>query len=132
MRWFATREANLIVEKFASLFIEHYVRAQGIPTSIVSDCDVRFQSNFWRAFTKAMGTRLRFSTAFHPQTDGLAEKANDTVQTFLRAYATSNVKAWDNLLPLASSRIMRPPTRLPESPRLKQISGGGGEFCGPH
>jgi hypothetical protein len=101
VRWFATHETDLSAEKFLGLFIEHYVRAHSIPTSIVSDRDVRFQSDFWRAFTKAMETRLRFSTAFHPQPDRLAENANDTVQTFLRAFAMSNVNTWDNLLTLA-------------------------------
>lgn len=101
VHWFARREADLSAEKFASLFIEHHVHAHGIPTLIVSDRNVWFQSDFWRAFTKAIGTRLRFSTAFHPQTDGLAEKPNESIQTFLRAYATSNVNAWDKLLVLA-------------------------------
>jgi hypothetical protein len=38
---------------------------------------------------------------FHPQTDGLAEKANGTIQPFLRAYAADNLQEWDRHLALA-------------------------------
>nr|GEX95330.1 putative reverse transcriptase domain-containing protein [Tanacetum cinerariifolium] len=41
-----------------------------IPVSILCDRDPRFTSNFWKAFQKAMGTRLDMSTAYHPETDG--------------------------------------------------------------
>lgn len=101
VRWFATKEAELTAERFAELFLEHYVRYRGIPESIVSDRDTRFTSEFWVSLTKLLGTKLRFSTAFHPQTDGLAEKANGTVQTFLRAYAVDNLLDWDRHLALA-------------------------------
>jgi hypothetical protein len=75
-------EATLTVESFAGLFLEHYVRTHGIPLAIISARDVRFQSTFWKMFTEVLGTKLGFSTAFHPQTDCLAEKANDIVQMF--------------------------------------------------
>jgi hypothetical protein len=101
VRWFPTTEADLTAERFAELFLQNYVRHRGIPASIVSDRDTRFVSEFWGHLTSLLGTRLRFSTAFHPQTDGLAEKANSTVQTFLRAYAVDNLDEWDQHLPLA-------------------------------
>jgi hypothetical protein len=101
VRWFATNEAKLSAEKFAQLFLDHYVRAHAIPTAIVTDRDVCFQSTFWEAFTKTLGTNSKFSIAFHPLMDGLAQKANDTIQTFLRAYATADLNDWDAYLSLA-------------------------------
>jgi len=44
------------------------------------------------------------STAYHPQSDGQAEKANATLETFLKAYSISQLKSpeqWSQLLPLA-------------------------------
>jgi hypothetical protein len=101
VRWFGTKDAELSAEIFARLFLDHYVRAHGIPKAIVTDRDVRFQSTFWDAFTKTLRTNCKFNTTFHPQMDGLAEKANDTIQTFLRAYATAYLNDWDAYLSLA-------------------------------
>jgi hypothetical protein len=69
VRWFAPKEAEPAAENFASIFLENYVRAHGIPMEIVPDCDFRFQSAIWEAFTKAIGTKRKFSMAFHSQTD---------------------------------------------------------------
>ena len=46
--------------------MEEIVRLHGVPISIVSDRDPRFTSRFWYSLQDAMGTRLHFSTAFHP------------------------------------------------------------------
>nr|GFC47326.1 Gag protease polyprotein [Tanacetum cinerariifolium] len=63
------------------------VRLHGTPTSIVSDSDPRFTSRFWKGLQKAWGTRLKFSTAFHPQTDGQSERTIQTLEDMLRACA---------------------------------------------
>jgi len=41
------------------------------------------------------------STAFHPQTDGEAEKANSIVERYLRSFTAGNERKWDRLLALA-------------------------------
>jgi len=40
--WVATKEESLTVQRFAELFIEHYMRLHWLPDIIVSDRDVRF------------------------------------------------------------------------------------------
>nr|GEX45342.1 putative reverse transcriptase domain-containing protein [Tanacetum cinerariifolium] len=49
----------------------------------------KFTSNFWKAFQKAMGTRLDMSTVYHPKTDGQSEKTIQTLEDMLRAYYKS-------------------------------------------
>ena len=62
------------LDKLAELYIKEIVRLHGIPVSIISDRDPRFTSRFWGKLQEALGTRLNFSTAFHPQTDGQFER----------------------------------------------------------
>ena len=57
------------LDKLAELYIKEIVRLHGIPISIISYRDSRFTSRFWGKLQEALGTRLNFSTAFHPQTD---------------------------------------------------------------
>ncbi|MBW0579326.1 hypothetical protein O181_119041 [Austropuccinia psidii MF-1] len=43
-------------------------------TNIISDRDPKFTSALWTNLHQLFGTKLSFSTAYHPQTDGLAER----------------------------------------------------------
>ncbi|CAN6728293.1 unnamed protein product [Malus baccata var. baccata] len=72
------------LNKLAELFITKIVKYHGIPVSIVSDRDPRFTSKFWTAFQEALGTRLLYSTAYHPQTDGQSERTIQTLEDMLR------------------------------------------------
>jgi len=56
-----------------------------------------------------LGIKLKMSTAYHPQTDGQAEKANATLETFLKAYVTQLPSSgqWSQLLPLAEFAYLR-------------------------
>ena len=54
------------LDKLAQLYVEEIVRLHGVLISIVSDRDPRFTSRFWSSLQDAMGTRLHFSTTFHP------------------------------------------------------------------
>nr|GFB68727.1 retrotransposable element Tf2 [Tanacetum cinerariifolium] len=54
------------VSKLVETFQQEIVRLHGTPSAIVSDRDPRFAFRFWKGLQKAWGTRLKFSTAFHP------------------------------------------------------------------
>ena len=62
------------IDKLARLYINQIVCLHGVPESIVSDRGATFTSVFWQELCKALGIRLDFSTAFHPQTDGQSKR----------------------------------------------------------
>ena len=83
-----------------SSFGDEIVRLHGVPVSIVSDRDTRFVSHFWRSLQQAMGTKLNFSTAFHPQSDGQSERVIQTLEDMLRACVLDYGDGWFRYLPL--------------------------------
>ena len=85
----------------ATLFFDNVVRLHGLPTTIISDRDVRFTATFWKTLWTRLGTRLAMSTAWHPQTDGQSERANRTVQQYVRAFVNYKQDDWDTLLSTA-------------------------------
>ncbi|KAL0556760.1 hypothetical protein IC582_005276 [Cucumis melo] len=84
--------------KWAQLYMSEIVRLHGVPVSIISDKDARFTSKFWKCLQAAMGTRLDFSTTFHPQTDGQIERLNQVLEDMLRACALKFPGSWDSYL----------------------------------
>ena len=60
--------------EYAKLFVDHVFRLHGLPEVIISDQDPRFTGKFWKSLFDLLSTDLRFSTAFHPQTDGQCEQ----------------------------------------------------------
>ncbi|CAJ2637692.1 unnamed protein product [Trifolium pratense] len=74
-----------LVPKLAEIYVEQIVKLHGIPTSIISDRDPRFTSRFWESLQEALGTKLRLSSAYHPQTDGQSERTIQSLEDLLRA-----------------------------------------------
>ena len=54
------------MDQLAELYVEEIVQFHGVPLSIVSNRDPHFTSKFWKELQSALGTKLKFSTAFHP------------------------------------------------------------------
>ncbi|KAI3272225.1 hypothetical protein DTO003C3_10361 [Penicillium roqueforti] len=52
----------------------------GIPTVIISDRDPKFTQGLWKALFDLIYTKLFFTTAYHPQTDGQSERTNQTAE----------------------------------------------------
>jgi hypothetical protein len=92
---------TVTAEQTANLFIQNILRLHGAPSSIVSDRGVQFTSHFWKSFNNNLGTKLSFSSAFHPETDGQTERLNQTMEQYLRCYTNYTQDDWVDLLPLA-------------------------------
>ena len=86
-------------EKLAKLYVENIVKLHGVPSRIVSDRGTQFTSRFWKSLHKAMGTKLDFSSAYHPQMDGQIERVNQIMEDILRACVLTYGKVWEQSLP---------------------------------
>ncbi|MBW0531259.1 hypothetical protein O181_070974 [Austropuccinia psidii MF-1] len=68
-----------------ALLIQNRVKSwTGIFTNIISDRDAKFTSALWTNLHQLFGTTLSFSTAYHPQTDGLAKGMIQTLEDMVR------------------------------------------------
>jgi hypothetical protein len=69
-----------------------------MPKKIVSDRGTQFTLKFWEGFHETLDTQLRFSHAYHPQTDGQTERVNQILEDMLRACATQYGRSWNKSL----------------------------------
>ncbi|XP_070046669.1 uncharacterized protein [Nicotiana tomentosiformis] len=72
-------------EQYAQLYIKEIVRLHGTPVSIISNRGAQFTANFWKKFQQGLGTQVNLSMAFHPHTDGQAERTIQMLEDMFRA-----------------------------------------------
>ncbi|CAI7905689.1 unnamed protein product [Closterium sp. NIES-53] len=102
MTHFIPTHTTVTAPDTARLFFDHIVRLHGFPSAIILDRDPRFLSNFWQSLFKLHGTRLKFSTVYHPETDGQTEQMNRTLEDALPPTSWSGVRGAANLQQWAS------------------------------
>jgi hypothetical protein len=90
----------------AQLLLDNVFRHHGVPTSLLTDRAGIFTAAAFAEFTKLMGTKHNLTTAYHPQSDGQTERANQTLETMLRHYVGSRVHGdWHTCLAAAEFAI---------------------------
>lgn len=87
--------AKVAVEKF----VERVIKLHGLPRSIISDRDPIFISRFWQEFFQMSGTKLKLSSAYHPQTDEQTEVVNRCVEQYLRCFVHQWPRKWSTYIP---------------------------------
>ncbi|MBW0574530.1 hypothetical protein O181_114245 [Austropuccinia psidii MF-1] len=68
----------------------------GLFQNIISDRDPEFTSALWTNLHSLFGTKLSFSTAHHPQTDGLAERMIQTLEDMIRRFCAYGLELKDS------------------------------------
>ena len=94
---FIPTTTNVTAKETAELLLNNVVRLHGLPEAIISDRGHEFVASLFQEVWKAMGTELRMSTAYHPQSDGQTERLNRELEQQLRTHANrtgTNWKQW--------------------------------------
>ena len=87
--------------ELSCLFIDCIFHYHGFPQAIISDQGSIFISSFFTQLMKICGIKMKPSTAFHPQTDGLMEQTNQTLEIYLHAFCSYQQDDWVDYLALA-------------------------------
>jgi transposase InsO family protein len=84
--------------QLAELYMLRIVCLHEVPKKIVYDRGTQFTSKFWERLHETLDTKLRFSSTYHPQTDGQTERVNQILEDMLRACALQYGRSWDKSL----------------------------------
>ena len=92
---------NIIAVATAQLLWQHVVRLHGVPRAIYSDRGPQFTASSWQELWRLTGTSLKYSSAYHPQTQGVVERMNAVVSQTLRCliHEMNELNKWEILLP---------------------------------
>ncbi|XP_062421516.1 uncharacterized protein LOC134132872 [Pungitius pungitius] len=86
----ARQVANCLVQLFSRV---------GIPREILTDQGTNFMSVLLKQVYQLLGIRAIRTTPYHPQTDGLVERFNQTLKSMLRKFVSKSGSDWDQWLP---------------------------------
>ncbi|UYV65069.1 hypothetical protein LAZ67_3003037, partial [Cordylochernes scorpioides] len=86
-------------QQVAKFVLEDVVLKHGAPREIITDRGRVFQSKLISELTGLCSSAQRFTTAYHPQTNGLTERLNKTLADMMSMYVDVEQKEWDVILP---------------------------------
>ncbi|KAB5595388.1 Transposon Tf2-7 polyprotein [Ceratobasidium theobromae] len=92
---------SMSAEMLAEIFLKEVWKLHGTPKITTSDRGTTFTSKFLRALYKRLDIEPRFSSAYHPETDGQSERANQWLEGYLRSFGNARQDDWAQWLPLA-------------------------------
>jgi hypothetical protein len=99
------RIKNITTEDVAEVFLTYFYMHHGVPLAITSNHGPQFVSAFWGRVCKRLLIQRWLLTAFHPQTDGATERANQEIKRILRIFTTYAQDDWKDLLPIVAVAI---------------------------
>ncbi|MBW0522106.1 hypothetical protein O181_061821 [Austropuccinia psidii MF-1] len=110
------------------MICNRFISHTGLFQNIISDRDSKFTSELWTNLYSFLGTKVSFSTAYHPQKDGLAEIMIQNLEEIIRSvcayglelkYSDGLTHNWCTLIPaleLAYETSIHPSTvKTPEA-----------------
>ena len=86
MAYFIPMTEKMSAEGLAVLFWDHVWKLHGLSESIISDRGAQFAAGLMKELNGMLEIETKLSTAFHPQTDGQTERANQELEQYLRMF----------------------------------------------
>lgn len=90
---------NQEAETVARVFVEQFVTRFGVPLQLHTDQGRNFESSLFKEVAALLGIGKTRTTAFHPQSDGMVERFNRTLEAMLSTVVSDNQQDWDLWLP---------------------------------
>ena len=84
----------------AKVFVEEFVSRHALCRQILTDQGAQFESKLFKEICRLLDIDKKRSTSFHPQTNGIQERFNRTIEDMLSKYISANQRDWDEHLPL--------------------------------
>ena len=90
-----------IAGEVAQLYWQHVVRIHGVPQAIHTDQGAQFVGRWWLEIWTLLGTKMKYGTAYHPQSQGQVERMNAIVSQTLRCLMSDvpDLHRWTDYLP---------------------------------
>jgi hypothetical protein len=110
---FIPTTSDFTAESLANIFFEKVVSRGFLPVKFITDRDPRLILSFWKTITHRLGIDHRKTAAYHAQTDGAAERMNQTLEVALRFYVNERQNNWHRhlgLIELAYNSARHPGT----------------------
>ena len=97
----------------ARLYWQHVVRIHGVPRAIHTDRGAQFVGKWWREIWSLLGTKLKYGTAYHPQSQGQVERMNAVISQTLRCLMSDvpDLSKWSEFLPSVEMAVNSLPNR---------------------
>ncbi|XP_028253710.1 uncharacterized protein LOC114429061 [Parambassis ranga] len=92
------RQRTVKARNVANCLVQLFSRV-GIPKEVLTDCGTNFTSKLLQQVYQLLGVKGIKTTPYHPQTDGLVERYNQTLKNMLRKFVSSTGGDWDQWLP---------------------------------
>jgi len=77
--------ASTTATAVADALVSGWIARFGVPADLTSDRGVQFTSEVWGILMSRLGIRHHLTTAYHPQSKGMVERAHRTLKDALRA-----------------------------------------------
>ncbi len=93
--------ADTSASTIASVLLRKIIFPHGFPAHLLSIQGPQFRGEVMQVLTTSMGIQQKFTTPYHPQTNGLTERMNRTLKQIISSFIDPLHQDWDEILPFA-------------------------------